>query len=321
MSNRIGVIIATFNGERYIKEQLESIINQSIKPDFILVTDGGSNDNTINICEEYLSKKTIRYEIITSKSKLGVKDNFEKGIKNCHTKYIFFSDQDDYWLPDKIKNAMKVFEDDKVAVVFCNAHIVNDKLDNTGKTLWNKIGYHQSNTKIIYEKNSLELQSILLKHNIMTGMCMAIDSKIVKNILPISNYSIHDSWIAHTANFFGDIASLDSKDVLYRQHSNNVIGAKKSIVKSFNKRDTYLKKLKNKKKFLDDILLRYDIEEKIKNYYINYLNFVDKRISFIEKRIHFYNLLLLVRDYIKYEYNCIDKILKDIIARITIQRG
>lgn len=321
MRKKIGVIIATYNGEKYIKEQLDSIVNQSEKPNYILISDGGSKDNTVKICDDYLSKKDIDYRIIKSKKPLSVKDNFECGLLNCNTDYIFFSDQDDYWLNNKIKNAMQIFEKEGADVVFCNAFIVNDELKKSGQTLWQKIGYNPSKKITIYDKNSIELHNELLKHNIMTGMCMAINDKIKKLVIPFSNNSIHDVWIAHCSNCIGKVVSIDSKDVLYRQHLNNVIGTKKNLSKSFKNRKYYLEKLNKRYNFINDLITKVDLEKEINNSYNDYKLFISKRIMFIKKQIRFSNIFSLKKEYKKYVYNYKKIIMKDIYSRFNFKRN
>ena len=321
MKGEIGIVIATYNGENYIKEQLESIINQAITPDYILVSDGGSSDNTVNICEETLLRSKIKYDILKTDENLGVKDNFEKCLKNCDTKYIFFSDQDDYWLPNKIKNAMNIFYKEQPNVVFNNAYITDENLKAQKKSLWENIGYKNKNKINIYNQYDLELQKELFRHNIMTGMCMAIDSKIKNDIIPFSNYSIHDIWIAHISNCVGKVVSIDSKDVLYRQHGNNVVGTKSTIKNSLKHKDKYLHNLKNRYKFIEEIVSRIKMEKDFYNNYINYKKYLNKRIDFIEKKSSFFNVIVLLKDYFRYEYKSIKILTKDIFTRINYKKG
>lgn len=320
MKNNIGVVVATYNGEKYIVEQLESIVKQSVKPDLIIVTDGGSTDKTVNTCADFLSKSNVNYKILTSKKNLGVKENFEKGLMNCDSKYIFFSDQDDYWLVDKIKNTMVAFENKDVVAVFCNAYITNDELKKTGNTIWKQVGYKPLDYINIYEKQSKTFQLELLRHNVITGMCLAIDSRIKNYILPFSDYSIHDVWIAHSSNLIGSVVSVNSKDVLYRQHGNNAIGANKNIVNSFNKRKMYLKKIENRQQFINNLLLRYKMNNDIYKLYNDYSQFINKRINYIKKNRSFFSIITLLKEYNKYEHNYWNKISKDVLSRLILKR-
>ncbi len=321
MKNEIGVVIATYNGEKYIKEQLESIIHQTISPDYIVISDGYSKDKTIDICYNVLSNSKIRFVILKSNRQLSVKDNFEKAFNNCNTKYIFFADQDDKWLPNKIENAMEVFKKYDVDVVFCDAYVTNEKLD--GKiSLWKNIGYKSKRRINVYNKYDLILQGELIKHNIMTGMCMAVSSRIKEALLPFSNNGIHDIWIAHAVNCLGKVASLNSQDVLYRQHGNNSIGATLSIKKSFNHKNEYLIKLENRLKFINDILQKYSnkYEKIFFDNYLNYQKYLNCRIEYIKKKRNILYFLLLLKKYYKYEYKCARIIIRDLYTRFHYKK-
>ena len=104
------VVIATYNGEKYILEQIESIINQTRKPDYIVISDDNSKDRTIEICKKSLSTCGIPYNIVSNMGNKGVANNFFNGLSFCKQDIIFFSDQDDIWLNKKIENTMDIFE-------------------------------------------------------------------------------------------------------------------------------------------------------------------------------------------------------------------
>ena len=322
MKNKIGVVLATYNGEKYILEQLKSIINQTMIPSSIIISDGGSSDKTIDICEKYLATTNINYKILKSKTKLGVKDNFEKGLRQCNAKYIFFSDQDDCWLPQKIQNSVEIFEKYDADVVWCNAFITNENLE-VKMNLWDSVGYKNSETINIYNKYDLNLQKELIKHNVMTGMCMAINIRIKNEIIPFSDYKIHDVWIAYASNCLGRVVSIDSKDVYYRQHGNNAIGTSSSIRKSLSHKNAYFVNLLNEKGFIEDVLLKYsNTKEKIFfDNYTKYLEYLNKRIDYIKKKKNILFIFSLLRDYGKYEYKCMRIIIRDLFTRITYKEA
>ena len=269
--NTIGVVIATFNGVKYIQEQLESIISQTVKPDLMVVSDGGSKDSTVKICQDVLEKSGMDYVILKSGKQLSVKENFEKGLRKCKTDYVFFSDQDDYWLPNKIKNAVQVMDDTGSVLVFCNAYITDERLKVGKRTLWQQIGYEPKETVTIYDRLDDNLQRELIRHNIVTGMCMAIDVRILKDVLPFSDNTIHDSWIALIASTQGKVTSINSCDVYYRQHTFNAIGTKSTIKGSYNHRSEYLNKVKKRFRLIEEI--------KARAYNNNYMKRYDKYID------------------------------------------
>lgn len=135
----IEVLVATYNGENYIKQQLESICTQSRKPDSIIITDGGSQDSTLDFCYEYLKKSGINFNILESQKQLNVTENFTKGIKHSGGDIIFFSDQDDVWCENKIEKIEHKFLNEFYDIVFCNAYVVNYDLSRVCKK--NSLGY------------------------------------------------------------------------------------------------------------------------------------------------------------------------------------
>ena len=104
----ISVAMATFNGEPYIQEQLDSIYNQTRKVDEIIIVDDCSTDSTVRVIEQYiLSHKDIDIKLYKNEENLGYKKNFKKAISLCHGDYVFLSDQDDIWMTDKIEKCIE----------------------------------------------------------------------------------------------------------------------------------------------------------------------------------------------------------------------
>ena len=118
---KISVAMATFNGEKYIKEQIETILENLSDNDELVISDDGSTDNTLDIISDY---NDSRIKLISGPKK-GIKKNFENAINNCEGDYIFLSDQDDIWNSNKIEEVMKVFHEKNVMLVIHDAKIVD----------------------------------------------------------------------------------------------------------------------------------------------------------------------------------------------------
>ncbi len=155
MGNTVGVIIATYNGEKYVRHQLNTIINQSLKPDLIVVSDGGSTDNTIDICIQTLSNSGIQYKVLTSNERLSVQANFNKALSECNCNYIFFADQDDSWIRNKIEITINDMMKSNASLAFTNAAITNEALVRSGVSLWDSIGYRQNSPNHLYNQNDV----------------------------------------------------------------------------------------------------------------------------------------------------------------------
>lgn len=224
----VGVVVATYNGERFIREQLLSICCQTRKPDCIVITDGGSSDNTLRICENIRNEcNDIQWVIVQSNERLTVANNFEKGINLINSDIVFLCDQDDYWYENKIEEFLKVFEsDDECIVVISDADVVDSDLNKKGGTQWQSICFKPSKKMIAGE----ELLSEMLQRNIFTGMCMAYKNKAFEYETIKSNYMLHDETIGWLAVFKGKVGFITKPLAAYRQHENNSIGSNKYTV-------------------------------------------------------------------------------------------
>ena len=209
MSNiRVSVAMATYNGEKYIKEQIDSILNNLEKNDELIISDDGSKDNTISIIQE-MQKNDSRIKLLEG-PKNGVKQNFGNAIKNCSGEYIFLADQDDIWNDEKVEKVLKVFKDKNVTLVIHNCEIVNENLEKTDKTFFE---FRNSGKGII--KN--------IWKNTYIGCCIAFKGEMKDQILPIPNdIEMHDQWIGIINEKYGKSYFLDECLIKYRRHSNNV---------------------------------------------------------------------------------------------------
>ncbi len=204
---RCSVAMATYNGEKYIKEQIESILNNMTENDELIISDDGSTDNTIQIIKKYQSQDE-RIKLIEGPKK-GVKQNFANAIENTKGKYIFLSDQDDIWMEDKMNKILKKFKDG-YTVITHDANVINE---NKEKIINSFFEYRKSGKGII--KN--------IWKNTYIGCCMAFDSNIKKYILPIpNNIEMHDQWIGIIGEIKGKSYFLKDKLINYRRHEDNV---------------------------------------------------------------------------------------------------
>ena len=224
----ISIAMATYNGEKYIKEQLESIICQLNKNDEIIISDDGSTDNTINIIES-LNDKRIK---LIKGPKKGVKQNFANAINNCCGKYIFLSDQDDIWINNKIDVVLSTFEKSKASCIVHDCEVFNS--DSKKKIYDSFFKYRNSGKGIL--KNVWK--------NTYIGCCMAFDSNMKKHILPIpDNIEMHDQWIGIICEKYGKSVFIDEKLIKYRRHDNNVSEMKHhSVIKMIKNRIAFLNK-------------------------------------------------------------------------------
>lgn len=203
----ISVAMATYNGEKYIKEQLNSILKQLDEKDEIIISDDGSTDNTRSIIAACKDK---RIKLIDGPKK-GVKQNFANAIEKCTGKYIFLSDQDDVWENSKVEKVLETFENKKSTCVVHDCIAFDSDTDEI--TLDSFYKFRKSKSGVV--KN--------IWKNSYIGCCMAFDSNIKDEILPIpNNIEMHDQWIGILAEKYGKSIFIKDKLIRYRRHKNNV---------------------------------------------------------------------------------------------------
>ena len=133
MNYTIGVAIATFNGQDYLEQQLESIISQTTLPDFISISDDASTDETAQILENFKRTSKVAVALNRNKSRVGVIDNFMTAFSGCKTDYIAYCDQDDVWMPEKISVYREALKSQRISLAFHRSTIVDEKLNPIGR--------------------------------------------------------------------------------------------------------------------------------------------------------------------------------------------
>lgn len=232
MEEKIDVLLATYNGEKYLKEQIESILKQTYKNIRLIISDDNSQDGTRQILKDYENKDN-RITVYYQEKNLGYIKNFEFLLKQVQSDYYMLSDQDDVWLPEKIEKSMETLKQNDADLVFGDLEVVDENL----KTIYNSFGdFMLLNRKINKCIDSYEVNYL---YNCVTGCTVLSKKKLLDDILPIPNnskYLVHDHWIALMVGLKGKLAYMPEKYIKYRQHGNNQIGTDK-ISHKFKKLD------------------------------------------------------------------------------------
>ena len=231
---RISVAMTTYNGERFVKEQIESILACLKDNDELVISDDGSKDNTLAILRE-LSLADGRIRILDGPHQ-GVVKNFENALMHCEGEYIFLSDQDDLWKNDKVTSVLPLLE--KYILVCHNANIYDYRADKIVGDVQSKIGTHKSVFKNIV-KNSF------------IGCCMAFRRELLQYALPFPEQELihmHDWWLGLIALKAGKVHFEKSCLIDYRIHGDNAVGFQKtSFSFKIKKRMGMLKALRKRK--------------------------------------------------------------------------
>ena len=224
--NFVSIAMCTYNGAKYLKKQLDSIVSQTRLPAELVVCDDNSSDDTLEILYNFKKRAPFEVKIFCNNKRLGVTKNFEQAISLCNGNIIFLCDQDDVWLHNKIELIETIFKQHSdIGYVFSDALIVDDYLRPLGYTLWQSIEFDFWKIKKFRLGYQLE---ILLKYNVVTGATMAFKSDLKEVFLPIPKEWIHDGWIAIIASSIGRKGvPLENVLMYYRQHSHQLIGGKK----------------------------------------------------------------------------------------------
>lgn len=219
---KVSVAMCTFNGAKYIDEQLSSILNQNYVIDEIIIVDDCSTDNTVSMIKKYIYKnKNIK--LFNNLNNLGYKKNFKKALSLCTGDLIFFSDQDDVWKYNKVSKLVNFIKKYNYDVVFTNAKLIDEFNSELNYTLWESINYD----------NKVCLFSELLKRNCCTGATMVLQKSFYERYKDIPDCWVHDGWFAFCGCINNSLGCLDENLTLYRQHSGNQIGAKKKTFSDF----------------------------------------------------------------------------------------
>ena len=229
---KLSVALCTYNGEKYIKEQLESILNQNVPVDEIVICDDSSNDKTTAIIEELLIEYPNKISLHKNQVNLGSSKNFEKAIKICNGDYVFLSDQDDIWKVNKVERVIQHFlANPTTEAIFTNADLINDKNEKIRThTLWDSVFFIENQLK----KPINLFKLICSKRNMVTGATLCIKKETKDYILPFPDIQkyYHDEWIAIIIASRKKLDYLTDELISYRIHPEQQIGGKNSIQKS-----------------------------------------------------------------------------------------
>lgn len=224
---KISVIIGTYHGEKYIGEQLKSLFHQTTLPDEILIGDDSEDTKTLNAINGVKDQFSGDLRIIRNKKRLGIIENFRNLVKQTRGDIIFFADQDDYWLPEKIEKMITALQKHpEKQVVVCNSEVTNDRLASQGFLLLDRTPAFYKFISQLEHGEWKSFQDIFMQKYNFSGHNMAMKQEI-RNLfleIPEDYYSYHDHWLAQISSLAGKLFYIDEILTLYRQHGNNSSG-------------------------------------------------------------------------------------------------
>ena len=290
-NKKIDILMATYNGEKYLGEQLDSIINQTYHNWNLLIRDDNSTDKTLEIIQNY-HKKDKRIKILKdNKGNIGIVGNFEELLKSSESEFIMFSDQDDIWVENKLDMYLKMIE----------------KIKNKGFMIHSDAILFDKNKSNILEDTFISKKAInrglenVFFNYFVQGATILISKEIKNFILPFpKEVYLHDRYIHLISELFFERIFVNKALIYYRQHGDNQIGAKNTIrellsKRYFDERDRQLIKIiynkygrlltEDKKKLIEEYFKITDIE---KNRFNRFLNLKKSKINIpLKKQISF----------------------------------
>jgi glycosyltransferase involved in cell wall biosynthesis len=223
---KISVAMCTYNGVPYLGEQLRSIAAQTRLPDELVVCDDQSADATREIVADFALSAPFPVHLHVNDHNLGSTKNFARAIALCKGDIIALSDQDDVWLPEKLRRiADCLLEKPEVGLVFTDAEVVDEKLQPLGYRLWQSVGFGNAHRRLVRNGRVLD---VLLPGWTVTGATMAFRASFKELIdeIPTGLALIHDGWIALMIASVAEVFFIEEPLIKYRQHPCQQIGAK-----------------------------------------------------------------------------------------------
>ncbi|MCB0508744.1 MAG: glycosyltransferase family 2 protein [Bacteroidetes bacterium] len=225
MQASVQILLATYNGEKFLRQQLDSLFQQTYSDFQVLIRDDGSTDQTLAIIQEYQAKNPGKIIFIKDENKnVGATQNFGILMQHANADYIFFCDQDDVWLPQKIElslQTIKKLEEDTTipCMVYSDMKLMDENGNITQNSTWKQLKLHPK----FFTLNRLLVQ------NIPHGCAIAINKKMLALARPLPKQAIlHDHWIALLAASIGKHKAIETPLVLLRNHAQNVTRKQKN---------------------------------------------------------------------------------------------
>jgi glycosyltransferase involved in cell wall biosynthesis len=285
-NTRISVAICTYNGSRFLHEQLQSIARQRRLPDEIVACDDGSTDDTIRLLAMFSHKVGLPVRIILNEQRLGAAKNFEKAISLCRGDIIVLADQDDIWRPDKLQRLVVALDGNPgAAYAFSDADMIDGNGALLGVRMWGAFGF----TPYLHSFTASSQLQILLRQNLIVGASMAFRAHLKNLILPVPSGWMHDYWIVLLGSAISYGVPVPVPLLMYRRHAEQTCGwKKKDMWQSINEsmasdEEVLLRKLEQFR----------ELQMRLRLYYASTRYPIERLASLHEKELHLSNRVKL----------------------------
>jgi glycosyltransferase involved in cell wall biosynthesis len=226
MPLRTSIAVCTYNGERFLQQQLDSLLAQSLRPDEIVLRDDASSDGTMQLVDDFVARAHalgIRVDARRNASNLGYRRNFEQAIQACTGELIFLCDQDDVWESQKLQTFVDRFQAvPDLLLLNSDARLIDGDGHSLPGTLFRSLRIPRAEIRRMHHGQALQ---VLLRRNLVTGAATAFRSSLLPHVLPLPATGwVHDAWMALIAAMMGRVDTLTDCTIAYRLHANNQLG-------------------------------------------------------------------------------------------------
>ena len=219
---RISVALCTYNGEANLREQLDSIAAQTVRPDELFVCDDCSVDGTVGIVKEFARSALFPVRLLENAVNLGYGRNFNQAVQCCSYEMIALADQDDLWYPEKLATLRDILvADETLGGVFSNGELIDAASQPLKKTLWESFRFTGAEQARFKADQAVD---VLLRRNVVTGMTLAIRSSMKPLLESVPAGWIHDAWLALQIAARSRLYAEPKRLVGYRVHGNQQVG-------------------------------------------------------------------------------------------------
>ncbi len=233
--DRVSVVLATFNGSRYVAEQLASLVEQTRQPDEVVVVDDASDDGTVALVEAFAERSPAPVRLVARSEHRGTWATFEEGLRRATGDVLVVCDQDDHWAPEKLEVLLRgLAERPDALMAFSDARLIDPHSRVIGRSRWRVAGFSPRNVQLV----SLDPFGQLLSHQAVSGCTMAIRADLLPALLPFPAdvhpglpRMMYDRWMSLMAAAAGPVVTVPEKLVDYRIHP-----AQQSGIRAFRAR-------------------------------------------------------------------------------------
>ena len=225
----VSVALCTHNGERFILEQLRSILGQTEPPRQIVLSDDASTDDTVALVQRELAGHPVELVVLRNEPALGVTANFAQAVAACTGDLVALSDQDDVWMPNRVEAMVDRFLDaPALTLLFSDARLIDADGQPLPHSLFESIRLTAGERREVADGNAL---TTLLRRNVVTGATVMFRRTLLETALPFPPSWVHDEWLAIIAAITGRVCLVPEQLIGYRQHGGNQIGARKPTLR------------------------------------------------------------------------------------------